>query len=459
MPRKGSCSALEMIRQLLRRAAARCRLDNSLRRVFANSSWLFGANTVRMVLAFVEAAVLARGLGVGRYGTLALVTTYTLTVNEFVDSRVWETVIKFVTKYREDGQLARATAVVKLCYLLDASTRVVAFTVLVVTSEIAARLFVKDSATAGLIRFYALSVLVSVPVATSSALLRIANRFGWLAYHTTAMSALRLTGVLGLAVVGVRLHGLVAWYLIVTAASALSLLALSRRALAELNLTPWREATLRRLRGHYRRILGFVILSNLGATSRLITSRADTLILGWLGTPADVGLYRLARVLADPLAVVFGAVYNAVYPELSRLISRGDLEQARSLQGMLSRTIAIIILPVCAILTAGAPWAIPLAFGEPFAASVVLVQIMVWHAIWTVFIWLPGLLLSTERTRTLACLNWLDAAVCLFLLFLLIPAAGAIGASVATLLRFVVWTAMAAIVASHLNRSMMGQMR
>src|SRR3989304_7566805 len=96
-----------MIRTFLLRGAKSLLRDTTFRRLLSNSGWLLSANTVSLALAFVQGVIVARALGVERYGVLALITTYATTVNQFVDSRVWEAAIKFVTQYREKRDLTR----------------------------------------------------------------------------------------------------------------------------------------------------------------------------------------------------------------------------------------------------------------------------------------------------------------------------------------------------------------
>ena len=99
-------------------------------------------------------------------------------------------------------------------------------------------------------------------------------------------------------------------------------------------------------------------------------------------------------------------------------------------------------------------WAIPFFFGSEFQASVPLAQIVVWQVIWTPVLWVPGLLLSMERAKLLAGMNWLDALIYVVLLLILVSYMGALGAAVATLLRFVVWTSMSLLAAVHANRQL-----
>jgi len=90
-------------------------------------------------------------------------------------------------------------------------------------------------------------------------------------------------------------------------------------------------------------------------------------------------------------------------------------------------------------------------FGSQFIGSVRLTQIMIWQIIWTPLIWLPSLLLSLERPRLLATLNVFDAVGYAILLLVLVPRLSVMGAAVATLLRFVLWTLMAGAIVLYLR--------
>jgi O-antigen/teichoic acid export membrane protein len=443
-----------MVRRLVVCTVQSLQADVVLSRLLANSGWLLSANTVSMALAFVQSIVVARALGVEQYGVLALVTTYATTVNQFVDSRVWETAIKFVIEYRERGDYARATAVIKLCYLIDAIGGVLGFIILYVTASWASILFVKDISAGALIQFYALSVLVSIPTGTSSALLRISNHFNWLAYQNAGMNALRLAGVTIIALAGLGIEEIAGAYLVAGCAGVLLLVWLSLRSARVLRLTPWRQAPLRLLRGQYQRILIFTSHTNLIGTSRLITARADMLILGWLAMPAEVGFYKLAKTLTDPLNMMFSPLYSAVYPEFSNLISQKNFRQVKRLQWRISLMASAVVIPTCLLLTMGIPTITPMAFGESFLGAIPLAQLLVWQIVWVPLVWLPGWLLALERSLLLASLNWLEAVIYLGLLFALVPTSQSLGTAVATMLRFVIWTGLASGIFVYVQRSL-----
>ncbi|MGH7463495.1 MAG: lipopolysaccharide biosynthesis protein, partial [Longimicrobiales bacterium] len=149
--------------------------------------------------------------------------------------------------------------------------------------------------------------------------------------------------------------------------------------------------------------------------------------------------------------------YTAVYPALSGLVAQGDFRRVRSLQRKLSATIAAVVFPVCLVFMVVVTWAIPFLFGQKFQASVPLAQIVVWQVIWTPMLWVPGLLLSMERARLLAGMNWLDALIYVAFLLVLVSSFGVLGAAIATLLRFIVSTLLLALAGAHANRQLQFQ--
>jgi PST family polysaccharide transporter len=186
----------------------------------------------------------------------------------------------------------------------------------------------------------------------------------------------------------------------------------------------------------------------------MITSRADTLILGWFSTPGVVGIYKLAKTFIEPINMIGTSLYTALYPEISKLVAQKDFQQIRSFRRRVSVTAAGIIVPLCFVVTIAAPILIPFFFSEKFFGAILLTQIMVWQVIWVPFTWLPPFLLAMERAGTVAALNYLDAMIYLILLLALVPFFGASGAAWGTLIRFVVALMIGLAVVAHVEKRM-----
>ncbi len=89
----------------------------------------------------------------------------------------------------------------------------------------------------------------------------------------------------------------------------------------------------------------------------IINARTDIIMLGFLGTQAEVGIYRIVAQGAALIAFVLAAVNAALSPVIARLYAQGERER---LERTIRRTTRIIFL--CSL-----PLALGLiAFGEPF---------------------------------------------------------------------------------------------
>ena len=204
-------------------------------RVLRHSGWLAGAYVLAFGFALVQNIVLARNLNPSGFGVLAVVITVVTFVQLLLGSRVWEAATTFVVEFTSKGDAARATATVKLCYLVDALGALVGFLLLVLLADPIARIFTVEAAAAP-IRLYAFSILLAIPIATSTALLRIGDRFR-VRGADRGENLVRLGAVAFVIVwIGVRLMPLVGAYLVAVAFSAVTLSWLASRIVGDLGL-------------------------------------------------------------------------------------------------------------------------------------------------------------------------------------------------------------------------------
>jgi stage V sporulation protein B len=424
-----------------------------LQRVLRNSGWLLGAELVSGVLLFAQAVMITRALGVEGYGVLALVTALVLAVVYLFDSRTWETIIKFVPQHRVEGHSDRATATVQLCYLIEIASGVGSVLVLLVGAELAARVFIKDPVSANLVRLYAVIALIRIPQEPTGALLRLAGRFDWLSYQTVVIALVNTVGTALVWWTGATVGRMLGVQLAGAAVGSVILLAMGRRVALEKDLPFWRRSSLRSLRGRYRELLRFALLSNLTGTSRILSAHADVLVLGFFGTPAAVGVYDLAKKLVKQAAKLSNPLYASVFPEISRLISERKHAEVRRLQRQLTRALLALVIPACAVVAVAAPWLVLLVFGDEFEPAGPLLQILIWQFLWLPLIWLPGFLLSVGRPGVLTSLTWTGALIHLALVFALVPGLGAPGAAIATTAHQLLWVALATGIFLHLERT------
>jgi O-antigen/teichoic acid export membrane protein len=404
----------------------------SVRRLFRNASWLFSGNALASLLGFAQAVVLGRALGVDGYGLLAFIIAFVTTVNSVVDIRVWESVTKFVGDYHARGEHGRARATVKLAYLVDLGTGVIAFALVAALAPLAADRFVHDAAVAPYLVLYAGTLLVATVNDTSMALLRVFDRFRWLSTERVASAVVRLALLWAAAALTGRLGPVLVAYVAVELGRGLVLLVLGLRA-SRAALTDPGPDHLGTIRGRFAEFRHFTLQNAATTVLSLITRQLDILILTAIHAPREVALYRMARNFGQLLARITDPVYHAIYPELVRLaaIPAASPGEIRTFIVRSMRIVLPVILLVGLIAVFGARLILERAVGSDFVAATLPLQIIVGGAlIHASFLWARPLVLATGRPQISTIAHAAGAVTLVLASILLVPRFGAVGSAI-----------------------------
>lgn len=304
--------------------------DELISRLLRNSSWLFRSNIITTGLRFFQAIILARFLGAGTYGIYATITTSTIVVNQLTGSRVWETAIKFTTKYQAQDDNERSKAVIKLSFLIDMVTGSLSFLLLIIASGFISRNLIKDPSYEGLIQLYALWNLATIPIDTSSAILRLADRFNWWAYYNIAEATIRLLAI-GVAIASIgNLESILLAMLVSTSISSIIIFIQACRAAKVLGLDNWHKSPLSSLNSDLWSLIRFTLTSNINETIKLLKGNIDVLLVGFFLDPIHAGYVKLGRSISDLMRFPSSPVYAASYPEFVRLWHQGMISRVKS---------------------------------------------------------------------------------------------------------------------------------
>jgi len=347
------------------------------RRLFKNSSYLLFSTVVTSVLGLVQAIIVARSLGVSNYGLLALVTAYVATIKQLVDFRVWETVIKYLSEFWVNGDKARAMATVKLAYWIDSLTGILAFGIIVLGAPSAARLL-HQPMLSELAWILALSSVFATINGTSNAILRVFNRFKWIAIQQIVQGMVSLGLVLLVVALGYGLKGIVAAYVLTAFIGALILTSFSLKVIHQNMWNVRREGRISLLRDRYRELGWFLFHTNMSAFWGMLVRRFDVLILGYFGTTVDVGYFKLAKNFVTVLAKLHDPIYNSVFPEISKLWALGDVREFNRFLKKLTLIMGSIFVPLGLGVFFLCGLVIRWTVGPDFAPAALAVQIMVW---------------------------------------------------------------------------------
>lgn len=402
---------------------------NSLFKKFLKQSvWLYGGMGIAQVAGVIDLAVLARSLTLVEFGQLALIISYCSVVNALIDFRVWEAILKFFNEQLAIGNFDKALAVLRLCVAIDIATGVVATVILVITARPVARHLLDAPELADEIVLYAMMLLFTTTETSVTGLFRVYRRFdllglkdglGSIIRRSFSVAAALAFGSLQAVILALVLGGLLEALIFNGLAYHLT-----RRHLG--NAT--HRAAL--ARDELKRILSFVLGTNVLGTLKLLTEHWDMLLLGWFGGPSVTGVYKVAASAAQLHHKLKLPITTISYPEIVRARQTGPA-QLRSTILVLMLISALVTLPSGLLFAIFADSIVRLVSGSTeYLAAADYFRIMILGNIVTgLLFWSGHLLMANERVWLVNRIHLARALSSVFALAVVIPTWGALGAS------------------------------
>jgi O-antigen/teichoic acid export membrane protein len=163
-------------------------------------------------------------------------------------------------------------------------------------------------------------------------------------------------------------------------------------------------------------------------------NRVDQLILLPLVGPYQAGLYSVAATIGLAPIAVGQALAAANYPRMARALPSNRIDIAAG--GMRAALIPSLVSALVVI--SSSPLIIPLVFGQEFAPSVPLLQIVGMGTFFAILAYVASMLLAAEgKAYTMTMCQVAGLIVGLVGLFLLGPTLGAAGAAIASTMSYI----------------------
>jgi O-antigen/teichoic acid export membrane protein len=182
-----------------------------------------------------------------------------------------------------------------------------------------------------------------------------------------------------------------------------------------------------------------------------LTTWMDIVMLGWLATQRDVGLYSVAVSLALLGAVPAVAVTTMFNPVISELVATGEMTRLNRLLQIVTRWLFLLSFPFFAVLLLVPDAALSL-YGPEFTASrFPLMLLVLGQIIWVTFA--PTMSIIPMSGHAL--LNLINGLVALALgvglNLWLIPMHGGLGAAAATAMTLAAWSMWRLVEVHHIH--------
>ncbi|OGC22122.1 hypothetical protein A2291_07245 [candidate division WOR-1 bacterium RIFOXYB2_FULL_42_35] len=198
----------------------------------------------------------------------------------------------------------------------------------------------------------------------------------------------------------------------------------------------------------------FLLALPLGASVIMmqIYGNLDTLMLGFISSPAMVGYYNAAYQIFFVFAGSFGLWQIAVLPVVAKRINIDKGRTIVFLEKYIKLTI-VVVVPVVVFVVLTAPIIITLIYGPAYAPAGLALQILIWVLIpLTLGTTFGGLvLIPAGLFNCFFSAVAFGAVVNIFLNFLLIPYYGFVGAAIATIMA----ESVAGLIALHYSKQVL----
>jgi O-antigen/teichoic acid export membrane protein len=185
---------------------------------------------------------------------------------------------------------------------------------------------------------------------------------------------------------------------------------------------------------HLKSLFSFSFWIFLTSSGFTIFATADTILIGYYLSNADVGVYRIAYQITGAALFICTAVNTALFPRMSRWNTDGDL---LSISSALTRAISLSLLLAVPLVTGGIILSDKLLYylyGADFVSGSPTLVVLLIMQIATVFVTLQITCLNAmDRPKNSFMATSLAAVINIALNIILIPLVGILGAAIATL--------------------------
>jgi O-antigen/teichoic acid export membrane protein len=297
--------------------------DNALKKLVRTTGIVLTGSTGASLMNFVSFTVMANQLGPKVLGLFVLTQSYTSIVNGILNVQTWESIVKF-------GHLEKSKSVfsnvVKVNFLLDLISALVAFAVSLIMVKPSVIFFKWDTAIIQLILLYSFTIPVTLTSFTIG-VPRLFDKFSAVAKIQIATAVLKLILVLMVAYLNYSVIYYVGVYLIAESLNSVLLIVYSLFLLKTHGYGGWLKEKIT----YDSNQLVFVWWTNLRSIMRIPVQYSDMVIISMVMPLETVGMYKVYKEIASFIGRVGDPVNQAIYPEYAKMIGSGDKRAAISL--------------------------------------------------------------------------------------------------------------------------------
>ncbi len=332
-----------------------------VRRIYTNLGLLLGGKAAAGLISLIYLFMATRMLGPVQYGELVLLNSFVTLIGGLIAFPAWHAIVRYGVGGRTADEHAKLIRLLRFAGAIEIVAGIVAVASAAIFAPLLGPRLGWSAETQALALPFSFAVLATVRT-TPAGFLQLIKRFDLLGLHQIVTPVMRLIGTFLVYAMDWGLRGFVIAWLVAALVECVSLwiigIIFARRHFGERALL----GAVEDVRHEHDGLMPFMLTANADILLSELAGRITPLIMGWVLGPAAAGLYAVAHrttiVIAQP-AQILG---QAVYAELTRLVSGGGSGQA--VRQALIKCIGIALVPAVPLLI------ILMLFSNPIATLV-----------------------------------------------------------------------------------------
>lgn len=343
---------------------------SSLNKVLKNAGILLSGNMGANLFGLLSIAIFTHSQGAAIFGYYVLFLTFIEIIDKIFNFQTWQAFIKFATDFQVKDEHHNVMMLLKYSFLVDLASLVVATLVALSLSSFAMKFFSIP------VEYHTLLLLMSLTILfktteISTGVFRLYDRFKVQAKIAVYSSAIKFAMFVLIALVAPSFEMFVYATVLAQFITMMMKYFYAKSVLNEHNITIveiLKEKVNMPLLKELK-IFSFIVYNNFDVAVRMVSRQLDTVILGKLYGAEIVGIYKIAKEVANLIAKLTDPVYQAIYPEFAKMLANGRKHEAKQMAIKISLYAGGAGLVFYGLFALLGEWAIGLAFGSDFLAA------------------------------------------------------------------------------------------
>lgn len=413
--------------------------DVSFRRLLKNAGILLSGNLGAALFDLVTLALTARALGPEAFGVLILIQTYVRVVDALVNFQSWQAIIKYgadsiVAKNHNDFK-----SLIKFGTLMDLVSAVIGAAIGAMGVLLVSRWMEWDVQEIFLAQIYCIVIAFNL-IGTPTAVLRLYDRFKWLAAQQVSVSILKMILVIILFALGADFLAFLVVWIVMAIIDYMSLIVLGWRELKTQGYEKILLSRVRDIRSKHAGIVKFMVTTNLSSSIRLGAKEFDVLLVGALIGSASAGIYKIAKQFGNIPPRLGGPLQQSIYPDLAKLWASGSIEKFRNFIFRIGFLSGLAGLGIWLVFVVAGELILDVTVGREFSeAYPVLLVYMIGYCIFMFGISFRPAILSIGHPERILLIYTISTVVYFIFLVLLLDKMGIMGAAYAQIIFHSIW--------------------